>query len=176
MRSVNLFIAVSIDGYIADESGSVKWLGGENPDENDMISYNTFIKDIDTVIMGAKTYRQISKNISPEDWYYSDLTTYVITHHPQNALDGINFTDENPVNLVLRLREEQGNGIWICGGASVINPLIKADLIDKYILNVIPTILGGGIRLFDSLDREKKLHLVETNSYNGITDLIYTRR
>ena len=58
MRSVNLFIAMSLDGYIADKNGDVSWLGGEAQEENDMVSYEKFIKDMDTVIMGAKTYRQ----------------------------------------------------------------------------------------------------------------------
>lgn len=176
MRSVNLFIAMSLDGYIADKNGDVSWLGGEAQEENDMVSYEKFIKDMDTVIMGAKTYRQLVEDILPNEWYYSDLTTYVITHHPEISSENIKFTKEDPINLIARLRKEPGKGIWICGGASVINQLIKADFIDKYIINVIPTLLGGGIPLFSSMEMEKKLKLIGTKTYNGIVDLVYERR
>lgn len=63
MKKINLFIAMSLDGYIADEKGGVDWLGGQNNDQDigndDMDSYSDFINDIDTVIMGWNTYHQI---------------------------------------------------------------------------------------------------------------------
>ena len=83
---------------------------------------------------------------------------------------------ESPVNLVKRLREENGKGIWICGGANLIQQLVREDMIDCYYLTVIPTILGSGIRLFEKSDHEIKLRLLKTRSYNGMTDLIYIRR
>lgn len=176
MKKTVLFIAMSLDGYIADKNGDVSWLGGESKEDDDMVSYKEFMKDIDTVIMGARTYRQITEDISPDEWYYSGLTTYVITHHFETSSEDIRFTEESPVNLILRLQKEAGKDIWICGGASIINQLIKADLIDKYIINVMPIILGGGIRLFDDMDMEKKLRLLGTKNYNGIVDLIYERQ
>ena len=62
---VVLFIAMSLDGYIADQYGNVDWLAGEEPDRNDMESYDTFIQDIDTVVMGWNTYHQIVTELSP---------------------------------------------------------------------------------------------------------------
>lgn len=78
--------------------------------------------------------------------------------------------------IVNELKREQGKNIWICGGANIIQQLINADLIDEYYISVIPTILGSGIRLFGTIPGEIKLKLVHTQTYNGITDLIYTRR
>lgn len=176
MRKIVLFIAMSLDGYIADLSGGVEWLEGQNPGENDMESYLEFIKEIDTVVMGANTYRQLVTELSPDEWIYQGLTSYVITHHPGRSTDEIRFTDEEPDRLVSRLKEGTGKNIWICGGAQIVRQLIQSDLIDRYIINVIPTILGGGIRLFDMSEKEIKLKLVETRNYNGITDLIYERR
>ena len=176
MRKVTLFIAMSLDGCIADPRGGIDWLGGESPDGNDMVSYEEFIRDVDTVVMGAKTYRQLATELSPGEWVYPDLTSYVVTHSPLPDTHNIRFTDEDPCRLVERLKAEKGKDIWICGGAQLAGQLIRADLIDLYYLNVMPTILGGGIRLFDGLEEEHKLKLVKTRSYNGITDLVYERR
>ena len=99
-----------------------------------------------------------------------------VTHHPQIASDRIRFTSESPVELARRLREEEGKGIWICGGANLIQQLVKEDLIDCYYITVVPTILGSGVRLFEKTGREIKLRLLKTQSYDGMTDLIYIKR
>lgn len=75
-----------------------------------------------------------------------------------------------------RLRSETGKDIWICGGANIIQQLVRENFIDYYYITVIPTILGSGIPLFKNADREIKLRLLKTKTYNGMTDLIYTRR
>lgn len=176
MRKVILFIAMSLDGYIADIHGGTGWLEGQASGENDMVSYEEFIQHIDTVMMGANTYRQLVTELSPNEWVYADLTSYIITRHPKESTEQIRFTEEDPCQLVNRLKREAGKDIWICGGASIVNQLMRADLIDQYYINVIPTILGNGIRLFDTMENELKLKLISTRSYNGITDLVYERR
>jgi len=173
---VVLFIAMSLDGYIADSHGRTGWLEGQVPGENDLVSYEEFIQNIDTVIMGANTYHQLVTELSPNGWAYSDFTSYIITHASKKSTDKIRFTDEHPCQLVNRLKNEIGKDIWICGGASIVKQLMQADLIEQYYINVIPTILGNGIRLFDILEKELKLKLIKTRSYNGITDLVYERR
>ena len=175
MRDVTLFIAMSLDGYIAGKNSNVYWLGGQVPEDDDTVTYQEFIKGIDTVIMGATTYRQLVSELSPDDWVYHGLTTYVVTHRPEKSTDEIIFTNESPENLIPRLKAGNGSGIWICGGASIAQQLTRADLIDRYHISVIPTLLGSGIRLFDTMERERRLRLVCTKSYNGITDLVYMR-
>lgn len=175
MRKIVLFIAMSLDGYIADKDGNVDWLEGEDKDAETLDSYSSFIKDVDSVIMGWNTYNQIETELSPGDWVYKDLTSYVITHRKEKSTDNIIFTDKDPRELLKELQETDGKNIWICGGANLANQLIEEDLIDEYYTSIIPTILGSGIRLFDA-NREIKLKLVMTKSYNGITDLVYTRR
>lgn len=176
MRKIVLFIAMSLDGCIADSGGGTEWLEGQIPGENDMVSYEKFILNVDTVIMGANTYRQLITELSPNEWIYPTLTSYVVTHSPQQSTDKIHFTDEDPCQLVNRLKAEAGKDIWVCGGANIVQQLIRADLIDQYYFNIIPVILGNGIHLFDMLQKEIKLKLIKTYSYNGITDLVYERR
>ena len=175
MKKINLFIAMSLDGYIADSKGSVDWLTGQGDDDS-IDTYARFIKDIDTVLMGWNTYHQIVTELSPDKWVYDGLTTYVVTHNKKESSEKIKFTDESPIELVKKLREEDGKDLWICGGANIIQQLIKEDLIDCYYITVIPTVLGSGIRLFGNTDHEIKLRLLKTQTYNGMTDLIYTRR
>lgn len=176
MKKISLFIAMSLDGYIADSSGSVNWLTGQGDDDDNIDTYSEFVKDIDTVVMGWNTYHQIVTELSPDKWVYQDFTTYVVTHNSKESSDKIHFVNESPVDLIKRLSEESGKGIWICGGANLTQQLVKEDAIDCYYITVIPTILGSGIRLFENAGREIKLRLLKTQSYNGMTDLVYTKR
>ena len=176
MKKVSLFIAMSLDGYIADSKGNVSWLAGQGNDDDNIDSYSKFVNDIDTVIMGWNTYHQIVTELSPDEWVYYDFTTYVVTHHPKISSDKIHFTNECPVELIKKLREENGKGIWICGGANLIQQLVREDIIDYYYITVIPILLGSGIRLFENTKHKVKLRLLNTQSYNGMVDLIYIRR
>lgn len=176
MRKVILFIAMSLDGYIAGRAGNVDWLQGQEPDKDDMESYQEFIKGIDTVVIGWNTYEQIVTELSPEEWIYQDLNSYVVTHRDLPDTEAVKFVNDDVCRIVAGLKQEEGKDIWICGGAAIIRPLLREKLIDRLHISVIPTILGGGIRLFGAEDAEMKLRLVKTQSYNGITDLIYEWR
>ena len=176
MKKVVLFIAMSLDGYIADQYGNVDWLAGEEPDRNDMESYDTFIQDIDTVVMGWNTYHQIVTELSPGSWMYSGLQSYVLTHRELPDEEEIIFTGDDVCGLVKRLKKASGKDIWICGGTQTVAPLVAENLIDQYYLSVIPVILGKGIRLFENETGRIPLKLVQTKNYNGITDLVYEQR
>lgn len=176
MRKISLFIAMSLDGYVADSKGGVDWLRGQGNDNESIDTYSEFVKNIDTILMGWNTYHQIVTELSPEEWIYNDFTTYVITHNGHISSEKIRFVNINPVDLVKRLKQENGKDIWICGGANLIQQLVKEDFIDCYYITIVPTLLGSGIRLFGNAEHEIKLRLSNTQSYNGMTDLIYTRR
>lgn len=176
MRKIVLFIAMSLDGYIADSSGGVDWLNGQSCDSENLDVYSGFVKDIDTILMGWNTYYQVATELSPTEWIYSDFTTYVITHNKINSTEQIRFINENPIDLLEKLKSEDGKNIWICGGANLVQQLMRNDLIDQYYISVIPTLLGSGIRLFGNVEKEIKLKLLKTQTYNGITDLVYKRR
>jgi len=167
---------MSLDGYIADSNGGVGWLNGQCSDSENPDVYSEFVKDIDTILMGWNTYHQVAAELSPTEWIYNDFMTYVITHNERNSTDNIRFTNENPIDLLTKLKSEAGKNIWICGGANLVQQLIRSDLIDQYYISIIPTLLGSGIRLFGNAEKEIKLKLLKTQTYNGIIDLVYTRR
>lgn len=175
MRNAVLYIAMSLDGYIADKNGKVDWLDGQGDEEN-VDTYSAFVKDVDTVVMGWNTYHQVVSELSPDEWVYQDLTSYVITHRVQPSTEKIKFVDSDPCDLVRKLKREPGKKIWICGGGKIIHSLMRGGLVEEYHIAVIPTLLGGGIRLFEEMPQEVKLRLTDTRVYNGITELIYIRR
>ena len=142
MRKTVLFIAMSLDGYIADDRGGVSWIDGQSDPEETIDVYSSFVKNVDTIFMGWNTYHQVVTELSPEEWVYQDFTTYVFTHKQQESSSQIRFTGENPVDMLKRVKAEKGKGI----------------------------------RLFGNFDKEKKLKLCKVQNYNGIMDLVYTRR
>ena len=177
MRDVVLFIAMSLDGYIAAPDGSIGWLGGQDAESNDFGSYERFIAGVSDVVLGYTTYHQLTTELMPGAWPYAAQTSYVLTHRkdePEQA--GVVFTDEPVASLIGRLKAQSGGEIWICGGASVANQCMRQGLIDRYHINVMPTMRGAGIRLFEGLEKPIPLRLVSTEQYNGIVDLVYVVR
>lgn len=172
MRRVVLFIAMSLDGCIADRDGRVDWLAAQGSDGED--AYAGFIQHVDTVVMGWNTYRQVVTELSPGQWPYGDLTAYVVTHRDLPSTDRIRFTGRDPRALVEDLRRQPGRDIWICGGASLVRQL--TDSIDEYDISVIPVLLGGGVPLFPPAERSVPLELAGTRCYGGVAELIYRRR
>lgn len=112
VRKVRLFIAMSLDGYIADKEGSVHWLEGQGDSHEDIDVYSEFVKDIDTILMGWNTYHQVVTEFSPNEWIYSDFLTYVFTHRKCSSTEKIRFINENPIDFIKKLRlEKVRNGV-----------------------------------------------------------------
>ncbi len=126
--------------------------------------------------MGWTTYHQIVTDLSPREWVYDNLQSYVITHRGYSSTSNIIFVSESPCMLVNSLKQKNGKDIWICGGADIVHQLMQNNLIDKYHISVIPTILGNGIRLFDVINRKTDLQLITSKSSNGIVELVYQKR
>lgn len=176
MRDVVLYIAMSLDGYIADAHGGVDWLGGHSEGQADSSSYDQFVQTIDTVVMGRTTYDQVVSELSSDHWPYEGLECHIFTHLPCVPVAGRSFTAESPCDVARRLKSEPGKDIWVCGGASIVSQLMSHGLIDRFHVSVIPTILGDGIRLFDTLLERQDLRLTSVSSSNGIVELVYTKR
>lgn len=176
MRKTILYIAVSLDGYIADEKGAVNWISGQDKDAELEDTFTPFFSNVDTVIMGRNTYNQIVSDLSPDRWPYEGAITYVLTHHRKHDTENIRFKNMDICRLVEELKRKSGKDIWICGGAEVVQQLVSDNLIDTYHLAVIPVLLGKGIRLFGTASKSINLELIETRKYNGIIEVVYNRR
>ena len=175
MRKVILYIAISLDGYVADNNGSVDWLGGVDVDYAGDYGYDDFITNVDTVVMGGRTYRQVVQELSPDVWPYAGLQSYVLTRQPLPDKNEIHFVTQSPVQLVERLRHQSGKDIWICGGAEIAQQLMVHNLIDEYDLSVMPCLLGDGVRLFGKMP-SLQLDLISANAENGVVRYQYKRR
>jgi len=166
MRKVKLFIASSLDGFIASEDGSVDWL----PTDGDY-GYKKFYDSIDTVLMGRKTYDQI---LGFGEYPYSGKKGYVFTKDPKIGKDSnVEFVSE-VIDFTSGLVASPGEDIWIVGGAEIITILLNSDLIDEIILTIIPIVIGKGIPLFNDIKKEVKLQLVNSTDYkDGLVQLHY---
>lgn len=177
MRDIVLYIATSLDGFIADEDHKVDWLRGDKLEFDGINSYGSFIENIDTIIMGYKTYEIVTTKLSPDSWPYDGLKTYVFTSREMEDKKNIFFVDERVDEFLGKLKEEEeGKNIWICGGANIVNQLMKKNLIDRYEITTIPIILGKGIRLFEENNDRISLRLISTQVYNGIVESIYIKK
>lgn len=170
------YIAMSLDGFVADKEGGVSWLGGDGSDPDNMGSYPSFYETIDSVILGRTTYEQIINELSPDKWAYQGKQSYVLTSKTLPDQDEIIFTSQNLTGLITEIKSKNGKDIWICGGANIIHQFIQQGLIDRFHISVIPMILGSGTPLFNELNNTLPLKLISTQSYNGITDLVYEVR
>ncbi len=157
MGKVVLYIAMSLDGYIADEAGGVAWLAGDGSNPEALGSYTAFYKAVGSIILGWNTYNQIVTELSPDKWTYKDKLCYVVTHRQKQDTENIHFKDCDATELVMELKARESKNIWVCGGASIAQQFITKNLIDIYHITVIPTILGNGIRLFPSLEDSLQL-------------------
>lgn len=175
MRDVILYIAVSLDGYIADESGGVDWLGGADPAYGGDYGYAAFVREVDCVVMGWRTFRQVREELSPHAWPYRGMETYVLTHRDLPGEPGITFVRQPAGDLVRRLRTGEGKHIWVCGGGDVVRQLLEEALIDELHLSVMPCLLGGGTRLF-SQEKACFLELCSLRAENGVVDCVYRKR
>lgn len=175
MRKVTLYIASSLDGYIAKSDGSLRWLEEfPNPDQSDF-GYSDFLKNVDTLLMGGKTYRQV---LTFGDWPYVGKQAYVFSRNPKDAHDEYaTFVSGDVVHFVSELRQKQGKTIWLVGGGEINSLLLQNNLIDEIILTLTPVALGEGIPLFGKGTLEKNLMLKSHQVFkNGMVQLTYTRQ
>ena len=165
MRKTVLFIASSLDGYIAKNNGSVDWLP-----VNCSSGYDEFYKSIDTVIIGKKTYDQV---LTFGAYPYKDKESYVLTRNDTQSNDeNIQFVN-NVEKLTKNLLTSAGSNIWLVGGAEIITTFMNLGFIDEIILSIIPVVLGSGIPLFNNIQKETKFQLIKTAEYDALVELHY---
>ncbi|HSC52094.1 MAG TPA: dihydrofolate reductase family protein [Phnomibacter sp.] len=175
MRKFSLFIATSLDGYIAKPNDDLSFLKAVEKEGEDY-GYADFTATIDTLIIGRKTYDYVLKEIGSFHYDNGQRDVYIITRTERPSAGRTTFYTGNLTELVQRLKSESGKNIYCDGGAEIINELLKNDLIDEFIIAVIPVLLGDGTRLFKDGRPEQQLELLNVKTFDtGLTQLHYKR-
>ncbi|MGB7473903.1 dihydrofolate reductase family protein [Trichococcus sp.] len=170
-RKVKVYIAISLDGYIAHSDGNIDWLEIVARAEEDY-GYAAFIETIDTVIMGRKTYEKVLT--FGGDFPHAGRDCYVLSRTERPSEGQIRFYSGFPDDLLDQIRSRPGKDIFIDGGSEAIDMFREKGLIDSYTVSIIPILLGEGIPLFKESNQELPLKLVEATTFDsGLVQLTY---
>lgn len=176
MRKISLFVATSLDGYIAQPNDNLDFLKLVEKDGEDY-GYKDFTDTIDTIIVGRKTYDYVLREVGPTHYDNGSRDVYVMTRTVRPAMGRTFFFDGKLTDLIKDLRSKEGRGIYCDGGADVINEFLRHDLIDELIISIVPVLLGSGTRFFNDGNTEKRLQLVRVETFDtGLTQLHYKRK
>lgn len=188
MSKVLLYIAVSIDGYIARPDGAVDWLDMAAGDGEDLemaagdpedYGYTPFYESIDSLIMGSKTYEEIMHVLSPDEWPYPGKRSYVLSRHAlKSSNPEIVITAQSVTEALSALNAAGAQTIWLLGGGALVASMLAQELIDEIILTIIPVTLGEGLPLFPAQGQpEQKFKLLEAKGYpSGVVQIHYRRQ
>lgn len=182
-NTIQLFFAVSLDGYIADPNGGVDFLdevpdevevadSNAEPDEDD---YDSFIAQIDTIVMGRETYAFLEGHGS---WPYGNRKTFIVTHrvipNPLCTLETREVSDY--AVFANELRQTTTNSIWIVGGGQVMRGFLNAGEVDRVHVSIMPVTIGSGIPMFANDGMSLRHFTLESVSQqsNGVVNLRYS--
>jgi dihydrofolate reductase len=166
----SVFIAISLDGYIARANGAIDWLSIVHP-VDEAHGYQVFMASVDVIVLGRGTYETVH---GFNDWPYTGKRVIVMTHRPAEARHGEQFFSGSAVELVARLSEAKR--VYVDGG-KVVSQFFAAGLIDDVTISMIPIILGDGIRLFSGGEGEHRLDLESHRSWpSGMVQMRYRIR
>ena len=175
MSAFKLFIATSIDSYIARNDGSIDWLDGVEHPKGVDYGYSAFMSTIGTVMMGRKTYEDVVG--FDVDWPYGEYKTYVVSSKSDVVISTPNTELIHNIEseTLVAVSKNTNKDIWVVGGGELIASFLNKGLIDYMLISIIPVVLGSGRPLFkDSL--ETKFQLESTESFeNGIVNLVYRK-
>ena len=167
-----LYIATSVDGYVATPDGGVDWLDAFQTDaESDVTrSYEAFYETVDCLVMGSTTYEQI---LGFGDWPYDDRPTYVVTSRDLPlATEAVELVDGALGALVTDLKRQYDH-VWLVGGAQLARAFFALEEVDRLRQTLAPVLLGEGIRLFEDGERTDLQHRETTTYENGLVELTY---
>ncbi len=170
-----VYIATSLDGYIARENGDIDWLMSiENPTDDDF-GYKDFISSIDGIVIGRGTYEKV---LTFPSWPY-DRKVYVLSTTlksvPEPLKDKITLLSMKPKEVLAYLSSQRHAGLYIDGGM-VIQGFLRDDCIDEMIITKIPVLIGSGIPLFGNLPADMQFKHLHTQVYpNGLVKSHYRR-
>ena len=176
MRKLSLFIATSLVGYIAKPNDDLSFLKLVEKEGEDY-GYAEFTANIDTIILGRRTYDWVLREIGTSHYDNGERNVYVITRTEKQSVGNTKFFTGNLTELVQQLKSENGKNIYCDGGAEIVNELLISDLIDEFIVSIVPVLVGDGTRLFKDGRPEQQLELVNTKTFDtGLIQLHYKRK
>lgn len=173
--SCSVFIATSLDGYIATPDGSIDWLSEAGPvlPAGESYGYSEFIAGTDAVVMGRRTFEKV---LTFPEWPYSLPVVVLSTRRlaVPAQLHGRVLTAGGPPGQIVQQLAEQGlEHLYVDGGVT-IQRFLQAGLVDRMVLTVIPVLLGGGLPLFGQLSGHVRLELLHSQVFpNGFVQLDY---
>ncbi|MES2767024.1 MAG: dihydrofolate reductase family protein [Bacteroidota bacterium] len=173
-RKVILYIAMSVDGYIAKDEDNLDFLSiVETPGED--YGYADFQQNVDTLIWGRKTYDKVlSFGI---EFPHKDKKCYVLSRTKTGSDENVEFYNGSLKELIASLHEQDGKHIYCDGGGDVVYELLKDGLIDSIIISVIPHLVGTGVRLFKDGRPEQALVFKKSVTFpSGLVQLWYERK
>ena len=165
---VSVYIATSLDGFIARKDGGMDWLDEANATvpKGEDLGFQAFIDSVDALVMGRKTYEMV---LSFGLWPYGERPVIVLSHSPFSFPPGVPGSvshSSGPLpDLLARLSADGAKHVYVDGGTT-IQGFLAEGLVDEITITVIPVILGSGIPLFGSLERDIHLTHVRTIAYD----------
>jgi dihydrofolate reductase len=170
-RKLIIYIASSLDGYIAAPGEDLSFLNDVAQDNEDY-GYGAFIETVDTIFMGRKTYDWVLKHAP---FPHTDKEVFIVTRSPRPPRGNITFYTGSLRTLVEQLKHQNGKHIFCDGGAEVIHALLLENLVDEVIISIIPVLLGSGIQLFKEGRSTQNLKLISSKTFpSGLVQLRYT--
>ena len=173
-REAVVYIAQSLDGFIAREDGDITWLDMVAMEGEDY-GYAEFLKSVDTVVLGSKTYEKV-KSISSETPYIGKKV-YVLTKDTHKDDAEVVYCNDAE-GLFNDLKGTEGGRIFIDGGALTVKYLRDVGMVDRYVISIIPVMIGKGIRLFQDLEEPvtAEMKLVSCSRFeSGLVQLEYVK-
>src|SRR5215831_4599738 len=171
-RKVIVNIGTSADGFIARPDGDLEWLTSR-PAPNRFYGMSTFVKSIDTKVLGRKTY-EASLRLGAK---FEPPTRYIVFSRqprPAEATLGVEFVSEAIGPFMRRLREQPGKDIWLMGGGDLIASFLDAQAIDEFVVSIAPVFIGDGVPLIARRHRHVPLELISSERFeDGLVQLRY---
>jgi len=167
MNKNKVFIACSLDGYIADRNGGIDWLNSvPNPDQEDL-GYMPFMESVNALLMGRLTFEKVLSFGIP--WPY-DKPVFVwsskLNEIPVELYGKVELVKGKPAELIRKLNDKGYRQIYIDGGRT-IQTFLEEDLIDELTISRIPVLLGDGFPLFGELPAMLHFTLVRSEVFLG---------
>ncbi|MCX7923151.1 MAG: dihydrofolate reductase family protein [Clostridia bacterium] len=169
-RKIVLYIATSLDGYIATKDDSLEWLFKVEGDGDN--GYSEFLETVDTILIGRRTYDWVM-DYEKGNFPYKNKKCYVFSKTLSGKNENVEFVNEDIAGFAKKIKETEGKNIWIVGGGELLHFFIKERLVDEFIITIAPTLIGSGIPLFKENNFELELELKNIRRFNQFVELHY---